>query len=40
MATTTEELRIAEIPIFFEPPSRRLPDGPVLRVLDDEFVRR
>jgi hypothetical protein len=38
--TSPGPVRIAEIPIFFEPPSRRLPDGPVLRVLDDEFVRR
>lgn len=38
--TSPGPVRIAEIPIFFEPPSRRLPDGPVLPVLDDEFVRR
>ncbi|MEZ4248678.1 MAG: hypothetical protein R3B99_10600 [Polyangiales bacterium] len=38
--TSPGPVRIAEIPIFFEPPARRLPDGPVLPVLDDEFVRR
>ena len=38
--TAPGPVRIAEIPVFFEPPARRFPDGPVLEVLDDEFVRR
>jgi hypothetical protein len=30
--------RLAEIPVVFHPPDRRVPDSPVLQVLEEEFV--
>ncbi len=38
--TAPGPVRIAEIPVVFEPPARREPDVAVIEVLDEEFVRR